>query len=217
MSCAARYSETTSLKFILNPFEIFRTVKIAPDVPSKLSIIERLEHAWQRLTIIFPLVQISDRDCAPSHISCTCRPDSSGNGLAAIQCAAPRLRQFIDRFSPRHVHCAEFGAVRYTQRYFIKRISTASVHTRLLRTVSPQPSKHDSADVVRAHQGHFFPVLRVDLASVGDLPRIRRQSEPAPTALASVVVFPRQKTHDVRTHSEHDACDRFPGLRPAVA
>ncbi|MFT0169463.1 hypothetical protein ACLKMY_10625 [Paraburkholderia mimosarum] len=44
----------------------------------------------------------------------------------------------------------------------------------------------------------FFPVLRVDLASVGDLPRIRRQPEPAPTALAGVMVFPRQKTHDVR-------------------
>jgi len=95
------------------------------------------------------------------------------------------LRQFIDRFSPRHVHCAEFGGVRYTQRYFIKRISTASVHTRLLRTVSPQPSKHDSADVVRARQGHFFPFYAsISPASVtcrafdGSLNR-RRQPWPA--------------------------------------
>ena len=54
MSCAARYSETTSLKFILNPFEIFRTVKSRRMCPRKLSIFERLEGARQRLTIIFP-------------------------------------------------------------------------------------------------------------------------------------------------------------------
>jgi len=45
MSCAARYSETTSLEFILNPFEIFRTVKSRLMFRPKLSNFERLEAA----------------------------------------------------------------------------------------------------------------------------------------------------------------------------
>ncbi|TDG04370.1 hypothetical protein E1N52_30405 [Paraburkholderia guartelaensis] len=86
MSCAARYSETTSLKFILNPFEIFRTVKSRRMCPQKLSIIERLEAATQRLTMIFPTgANFRPGSRSLSNAVPTCWPISSGQALAAIK------------------------------------------------------------------------------------------------------------------------------------
>src|SRR6516225_11406470 len=88
MSCAARYSETTSLKFILNPFEIFRTVKSRLMCPAKLSIIERLEDARQRLTMIFPTgANFRPGSRSFSHLVPTRRPD-----LVQIRRATPSLQ-----------------------------------------------------------------------------------------------------------------------------
>ena len=92
MSCAARYSETTSLKFILNPFEIFRTVKSRRMCPRKLSIIERLEGAGQRLTMIFPTgANFRPGSRSLSHAVPAFCPNSSGRAVAATR-HSPDLR-----------------------------------------------------------------------------------------------------------------------------
>ncbi|OWJ56570.1 hypothetical protein BWU74_29975 [Paraburkholderia caledonica] len=52
MSCAARYSETTSLEFILNPFKFFFTNYVAKIAPHSPPNIHHLESLFRRPTIL---------------------------------------------------------------------------------------------------------------------------------------------------------------------
>ncbi|PMS29666.1 hypothetical protein C0Z16_16820 [Paraburkholderia rhynchosiae] len=52
MSCAARYSETTSLEFILNPFKFFFTNYVAKIAPCRPPDIHHLESPFRRPTIL---------------------------------------------------------------------------------------------------------------------------------------------------------------------
>jgi hypothetical protein len=125
MSCAARYSETTSLKFILNPFEIFRTVKSRLMCRPKLSIFERLEDAIQRLTMIFPNWCKFQTGVSLPHI----RRDQNRSPAPLPQYTiSPEFCRFcgVSQTNP---------ALRRPQRFFIKRISAASVHNASLRFV----------------------------------------------------------------------------------
>ncbi len=158
MSCAARYSETTSLKFILNPFEIFRTVKSRLMCPRKLSIFERLEGAGQRLTMIFPTganFRPGSRSFPNAVPACWSNP--SGRAYAT-----PRLFLVFAGFSSCSTGFAPCcPALRHPQRLFIKRTSAAPVHTHSLRFVREPAERarmaHCHADVVSTRQCDFFP------------------------------------------------------------
>ncbi|AXF08120.1 hypothetical protein CUJ91_09405 [Paraburkholderia graminis] len=52
MSCAARYSETTSLEFILNPFKFFFTNYVAKIAPCGPPDIHHLETPFRPPTIL---------------------------------------------------------------------------------------------------------------------------------------------------------------------
>ncbi|TFE43978.1 hypothetical protein E2553_02390 [Paraburkholderia dipogonis] len=52
MSCAARYSETTSLEFILNPFKFFFTNYVAKIAPYSPPNIPHLETKFRPPTIL---------------------------------------------------------------------------------------------------------------------------------------------------------------------
>ncbi|NKJ46435.1 hypothetical protein CIC12_06685 [Burkholderia sp. SG-MS1] len=52
MSCAARYSETTSLEFILNPFKFFFTNYVAKIAPYPPPNIHHLETQFRPPTIL---------------------------------------------------------------------------------------------------------------------------------------------------------------------
>ncbi|AXE92557.1 hypothetical protein B2G74_16825 [Burkholderia sp. A27] len=52
MSCAARYSETTSLEFILNPFKFFFTNYVAKIAPYPATDIHHLETVYRQPTIL---------------------------------------------------------------------------------------------------------------------------------------------------------------------
>ncbi|AXL51022.1 hypothetical protein DSC91_003475 [Paraburkholderia caffeinilytica] len=76
MSCAARYSETTSLEFILNPFKFFFTnyvAKIAPYPPPNIPHLETQirsptifrSHHTERAAIAGPRCCLSRALCSP--------------------------------------------------------------------------------------------------------------------------------------------------------
>lgn len=161
MSCAARYSETTSLKFILNPFEIFRTVKSRLMCPRKLSIIERLEGARQRLTMIFP-TGANFRPGSRSFPNAVpaCWPIPSGCAYAATR-FFPGFPLVFDRFFA--LSCGLSGLSGPTA-------YAAPLHQTHECSAGAQPSlrfvrepaerarmAHRHADVVSTRQCDFFP------------------------------------------------------------
>jgi len=179
-----------------------------------LSIIERLEDARQRLTIIFPTgANFRPGLRSLSHLVPTLSPGFVAQRLGCNTARSTAFRQFIDRFSPRHVHGAEIGIRSATS-------SNASGQRRCTRTRYERLArKHRSvtAQMLCARVKAFFSVLRVDLASVGDLPRIRRHARTGADSPVRSSGIPAPKTRDVRTHCEDDARDRLPGLPPAAA
>ncbi|NPT39288.1 hypothetical protein GNZ11_33080 [Paraburkholderia xenovorans] len=84
MSCAARYSETTSLEFILNPFKFFFTNYVAKIAPHSPPDIPHLETKFRPPTILHSYRSDCGHAPLPLH---SCLDAASALSRSAAQCS----------------------------------------------------------------------------------------------------------------------------------
>jgi hypothetical protein len=102
MSCAARYSETTSLEFILNPFKFFFTNYVAKIAPYPPPNIPHLETQIRSPTIL----RSHHSECAANaerlrrrtlHVAASPKPPARRAAQHSSLCSVTRIVSFIER------------------------------------------------------------------------------------------------------------------------
>jgi hypothetical protein len=121
MSCAARYSETTSLEFILNPFKFFFTNYVAKIAPHSPPNVPHLETKFRPPTILHSYRS----DCSHTSLPLRCCLDaSSALYCGAAQCSlsqCPAILSCVSRYVHRTIPLLYRTACLHTHTLLLKK------------------------------------------------------------------------------------------------